>query len=125
MPVMHLLTVSTQIAVVLFLPLLAAAILTFLTAWITARSATKNAKAQIDIAAALKLADFRQAWINELRDCISLLQTKSLDVTTLDKHRDASEIERLAYKIHLLMNPNDPNYSEISGYIDSLVGTGD
>jgi hypothetical protein len=122
---MHSLTVSTQIAIVLFLPLLAAAILAFLTTWISDRSASKNAKAQIEIAAALKLADFRQAWINELRDCISLLQTKSLDVTTLDKPRDESEIERLAYKIHLLMNPNDPNYSELSGYIDSLVGAGD
>lgn len=130
------LTLSTQLGIFIFLPLFAAASLTFLTAAISNWTATKNAraqnevaernaKAQIEIAAALKLADFRQAWINELRDCISTLQTKSLDVPTLDKPRDASEIERLAYKIRLLMNPNDENYQALSGYIDSLVEEGD
>lgn len=87
--------------------------------------AERNAKAQIEIAAALKLADFRQAWINELRDCISKLQTKSLNVPTLDQPRDESEIERLAYKIRLLMNPDDPNYAALNGYIDSLIKAGD
>jgi hypothetical protein len=134
-PAMAQLTFSAQIGIFIFVPLLAATMLAFLTAVISNRTATKNAraqndvaernaKAQIETAAALKLSDFRQAWINDLRDCISKLQTKSL-VHKDEPSRENSEIERLAYKIRLLMNPTDPNYAALASHIASLVEDGD
>lgn len=112
------LTFTSQAAITLFYPLLAGVILTLLTVWLSGRNATKNARSQNDLAGKLKLADFRQAWINELRNCASELQSRSLEPAP----RDAKELERLAHKIRLLMNPKDSNYPELSKLIDELLG---
>jgi len=115
------LTFSNQVAVTLFYPLLAGIVLTLLTVLLSGRNAAKNARSQNDLAGKIKLADFRQAWINELRDCVAELQSRSLQPMP----RDVNEMERLAHKIRLLMNPNDSNYVELSKLIDDLLGDAD
>ena len=59
----------------------------------------------------MKIAEFRQAWINNLRDEMAEFQSYGVHPETNPAN------ERLFYKlgtkIELLMNPNDPDYPEL------------
>lgn len=123
------LSFSSQIGVFLFFPLLAAAILTVLSVWISGRYATKNAKAQNeiaeknakaqnDLAVKLKLADFRQAWINDLRNSLSELEARGLSNTYAQD--EVLELTRLTQKVRMLMNKDDPHYPELSNLLALL-----
>lgn len=68
-----------------------------------------NARLQTKLAANLKLAEMRQAWIDRLRDDMASFQ--SLGVTPDLEHRSAQDFYRLGTKIQLSMNPADPDYA--------------
>ena len=70
-----------------------------------------NAKLQTHLAANVKLADFRQAWINGLRDDMAAFQ--ALGVTPGVAQRSEQEFYRLGTRIELRMNPQDPDYDEL------------
>ena len=114
------LTVTSQVTITIFVPLAVGAFFTFLSVSLSSRNASKNAQRQNDLAAKLKLAEFRQAWINELRDSLSRFQSQGL--TNTYKPDELSELYRLAAKIRLLMNKSDPHYSNLSNSIDLLLG---
>jgi hypothetical protein len=113
------LTVSSQVTITIFVPLAVGAVFTFLSIWLSGRNANKNAQRQSDLASKLKLAEFRQNWINDLRNTLSELQAKGLVNTyTPDELKD---LYRLAAKVRLLMNNEDPEYKGLSDSIDLLL----
>jgi lipid A disaccharide synthetase len=109
---MDLPSVSNQASVLIFAPLVFAAIFTLLNAWLLARNATKNAEVQNDLATKRKLADFRQAWLNELRDCLSELQ--SIALVPGSEQSDLRQQYRIFIKVRLLMNKKDQNYDQLN-----------
>jgi hypothetical protein len=111
------LTFSNQIAIAVFFPLAIATVFTFLTVWLSGRNAAANARRQNELAARMKLADFRQTWINELRDCFSDFQSRG----TIREPMEAREMQRIAFKIRLLMNKKDANYSSLNSLIRGLL----
>jgi|HubBroStandDraft_6_1064221.scaffolds.fasta_scaffold23382_5 hypothetical protein len=120
---MNRLTFTDQIAIAIFYPLAVGAFFSFLSSWLSGRNATKNAQRQNDLAARMKLADFRQAWINELRNCLSESQSRGI-TSNLDR-REMQELRRIATKIRLLMNKQDTNYAKLDILIAALVGDAD
>jgi hypothetical protein len=78
----------------------------FLTAWFAKQSgalALKGVERQLALSVALKVAEFRQQWINTLRDSMAELQ--ALAVT---EGFETPEFHRLGLKIDLLMNRKRP-----------------
>ncbi|MGC2106427.1 MAG: hypothetical protein WA647_15130 [Candidatus Acidiferrum sp.] len=115
------LTFSNQIAIAVFFPLAMATVFTFLTVWLSGRNAAVNARRQNELAARMKLADFRQAWINELRNCFSDFQSRG----TMREPMEVREMQRIAFKIRLLMNKKDANYGSLDSLIRGLLGNTD
>jgi hypothetical protein len=107
----------------IFAPLAMGAVFTFLSVWLSGRNATKNTERQNNLAAKMKLADFRQAWINQLRDCLADLQARGLMSDYKDE--ELLELYRIAAKVRLLMNKGDENYGALSNLIDLLIGNAD
>jgi hypothetical protein len=125
------LTISTAISIGLLFPLLAASIFTFLTIWHSGRIATRNAQAQNDLAATnaqrqndlaakMKLAEFRQGWINELRNCFAKFELPLTPQLT-----EMPELHHTATKIRLLMNRKDSNYVRLEALLVRLLGDAD
>ena len=85
-----------------------------LSSWATLKS-SKNVlnitSRQMRLQSASKIAEFRQAWINELRDSMAGFQ--SLGVTPNLDHAMEREFYRFGTKIELLMNRRDPNYRQL------------
>lgn len=126
--------VSTQVSIAFFAPLAVGAVFTFLSIWISGINSKRNAQRQDelawkmkvadqDLAVKMKLADFRQAWINQLRDCLADLQAFGL----VSKYGDDEmlQIYRLSLKVRFLMNKEDPKYPALSNLIDLLTGNAD
>jgi hypothetical protein len=67
----------------------------------------------------MKMAEFRQAWINTLRDTLSEFQ--SLGVTPGLNPLLMSDFYKLGTKIELLMNPKDVDYAELDGLLYSFL----
>jgi hypothetical protein len=77
----------------------------------TAFISLRNTAKQIKSAHALKIAEMRQAWINNLRDSMaSFMSIRETPDTDPFKNREYWE---KAAKIDLLMNPNDPDYKAL------------
>jgi hypothetical protein len=71
----------------------------------------RNVRLQTRLAANLKLAEMRQAWINSLRDDMAAFQ--AIGVTPAVDHAKAQEFYRLGTRIELFMNPHDKNYPQL------------
>lgn len=83
--------------------------------WRTSSAATAASKRalegvqqQIEFQRAVKIADFRQAWINDLRE--SMARFQSFGITPELDHALDREFYQLGTKIELLMNRNDERY---------------
>ena len=86
--------------------------------WRTSRAATKGSgvalegvQRQIEFQRGVKIAEFRQAWINDLRESMSKFQ--SMGVTPNLDHALEPEFYRLGTKIELLMNRKDTRYAAL------------
>lgn len=91
-------------------PLIAATI-AFVGVVITLTIQWRNFNKQLKSAHALKVAEMRQAWINNLRDAMSKFQ--SYGVTPDLNHSAEREFYEYGTRIELLMNPKDPDYPEL------------
>ena len=67
----------------------------------------------------MKISEFRQAWINSLRDCMAEFQ--SLGITPGHKPASDREFYRLGTKIELLMNPDDPDYNKLQNSLYAFL----
>ena len=112
---------------------LVAGIFTYITALLNSRSAklaaqisSENAKLQARLAANVKLAEFRQNWINALREDMS----KFLALEAMYKVRKVNEkaLEDsfdIAAKIKLRINSTDKNYEELCICMEGLASSKD
>src|SRR5436190_9894745 len=95
---------------------LGAAIFAFLAAIVNAAVARQNAILSAQIAQRTKRAEFRQAWINQLRDSFSKLFASFGDPNGPD--RQAAEE---GARILLMMNRRDPDYDRLTSAIHTQV----
>ena len=95
---------------VLIVPLLSG-----LVAWVTAFYATRRSlrsiRERIKFDRLIKISEFRQAWINSLRDCMAEFQSHG--ITPGHTPGNEREFYKSGTKIELLMNPNDPDYTAL------------
>ena len=80
---------------------------------ITSFVSRRNAKEENALASRSKLADFREAWLNRLRDTIAELGAEVLSGSNDSNHLNRRRIHELAIKIKLLMNRRDPRYRSL------------
>lgn len=72
------------------------------------------------------VTQFRQNWIDNLRDAISIYVAKAEMITILDFDDDESylehfkELSQMQHKIELLLNPNESDHQEIVTLINNI-----
>lgn len=93
-----------------------AAIFAFFAALINAAVARRNAILSAQIAQRTKRAEFRQAWINQLRDSFSKMFASFADPSGPD--RQAAEE---GARVLLMLNRKDPDYDRITSAIHTCV----
>jgi hypothetical protein len=98
----------------------------FVGAWLTSRAtlrSSKNAlvgiKLQMALQAEMKLSEFRQSWINNLRDCMAEFQ--SIGMTPGVEAEKERHFYELGTKIELLMNRRDEGYSALQTVMYRLL----
>ena len=87
---------------------------------VTLWGSRRNAKEQNALASRMKLADFREAWLNRLRDSISELEAEILTLPSVSTSAMRRAFE-LATKIRLLMNRRDPRYTELDELLFAIT----
>ena len=107
--------------------LVASILIPTLTLWFTNRTASNNARLAVESAtqtrknqSAIKIAEMRQVWINNLRDCLAEFSSDFF----VERPASLEDINRAANKfrkIQLMLNPDDENYNELSGLLTSCV----
>ncbi len=107
---------TSQASVAILYPLVAAGALALIAALIAARTAKRNVEAQNDLAAKIKLAEFRQAWINDLRNCLS-----SLMFPQSPAEADIRWLHTRTAKIRLLMPNHDFRYPTLDALLGRLL----
>ena len=98
---------------------LGAALFAFIAALINAKTARKNAVLQALVQQRVKRADFRQAWINDLRAAFAKTQVGFM-ADSLDKEGAENGI-----RVLLMMNRNDPDYDKLKSTIALLSSKDD
>jgi hypothetical protein len=102
---------SNQLLVFSLLVPIGSAGVAWLSAWYSTRRALRTEHSKLDFQGTLKISEFRQNWINELRDSISDFQSHGM-LPGNDPTKDR-EFYRLGTKIELLMNPDDQDYQQL------------
>ncbi|KPP82740.1 MAG: hypothetical protein HLUCCA04_01360 [Oceanicaulis sp. HLUCCA04] len=94
------------------------AVISALVGWWVAQRQILLAERSNHLAAADKIAGFRQAWINELREAISEFQSVA---TVVGDVRSDERIYRLGTKSELMMNTEDDDYLELVSCLYSYL----
>ena len=111
---MEFLNTHQWVVTAVIVPILGA-LIGVLSAWITSRRLKKNEDKRRPFEGMLKIAEFRQQWINKLRSSMSEFQSYGI-LPNLDPTKER-EFYKLGTEIELLMNPNDEDYRALQ---DSL-----
>lgn len=82
-------------------------------ALITSSVTGRNAKEENALASRSKLADFREAWLNRLRDAIAELGSEVRSSSAQPGTPNMRHVYELAIKIRLLMNRDDSRYGTL------------
>jgi hypothetical protein len=81
----------------------------------------RGTRLQLQWSARLKVAEFRQQWINDLRDAMSSYQSIAIGPDALDN----PDLYRHGTRIELLMNRRDARYDELSRAMYAFLGASD
>jgi hypothetical protein len=100
---------------------LAGAFLALVAAIIAGMIALRNGYLGARTAAQIKHAEFRQTWINSLRDEMSTFQSLAVGTGLGDTDKE-QRLAASATKILLLMNPKDPDYRELLNSLHAVMG---
>lgn len=112
-----------QLLVISVLIPLLSAIFAAISSWYATRKALKTEHHKMRFDGVLKIAEFRQEWINTLRDEMAEFQSYGiLPGSDPGKERD---FYRLGTKIELLMNPHDPDYLELQEHMYNFLSVAD
>ena len=85
---------------------------------ITSICMTKSAQKRRSFDSILKISEFRQQWINDLRNAMAEFQ--SYGVMPNGDPTKRREFYRLGTKIELLMNPNDTDYGSLHALLEEF-----
>lgn len=112
-----------QLLVISVLIPILSAIFAAASSWYSTRKALKTEHIKMRFDGAIKIADYRQEWINTLRNEMAEFQSHGV----LPNHDPASnrDFYRLGTKIELLMNPDDPNYPALQQCIYNFLMVSD
>ena len=110
-----------QTALVAAVAALGAALFAFFSSIISIRVQRMNAELQARTAAKIKLAEFRQIWINQLRENFVSLQVK---IASAPKDLD-KELSEDIFRILLMMNKNDTSMSSIKILVSRAINEKD
>ena len=117
---MEFLNTHQWVVTAVIVPILSA-LIGVLSAWITSRRLKKNEDKRRPFEGMLKIAEFRQQWINKLRSSMAEFQSygilPNLDPTT------EREFYKLGTEIELLMNPNDKDYCALKDSLYSFLSS--
>jgi len=98
----------------------------FIGAWLTSRATLRSSRnaltgirLQMTLQAEIKLSDFRQAWINILRDCLAELQ--SIGMTPGKEAQKEQRFYELGTKVELLINNKDEDYEPLQKIMYRLL----
>lgn len=114
------LDIQLQVAIIAAAAALGAAIFAFISAMTSIYVQRKNARFQADISARIKLAEFRQAWINSLREHFVELHTKLAGRPA----KADEEISKDLFRILLMLNKDDTNVPKVKKLIGDVIGRG-
>lgn len=98
---------------------LVAAAVAFITALIAGLVALRNGYLTIRTTAQIKHADFRQTWINALRDEMTTFQ--SLAVPKIWDDQTDAALVKSSTKVLLLMNPKDRDYQQLLNALHAVL----
>lgn len=88
---------------------------------VTLWGSRRNAKEQNGLASRMKLADFRERWINNLRDATSELVSVLLSIQNISQPATMQRAFELAAKTKLLMNKTDVHYLELISLLKAII----
>ena len=80
-------------------------------AMLAAEISQRNAELQAALHANVKLAEFRQHWINALREDMAKFQ--AMGAVPSGEPTESQDFYELGTRIELRMNPDDPDYNEL------------
>lgn len=106
-----------------FSAIIAAIITGVAASFITSFFARNNESKRRNLDGILKISEFRQQWINELRNTMAEFQ--SYGVCPDRNPSKDREFYNLGTKIELLMNPSDPDYSALEKVLYSFLKSAD
>ena len=94
----------------------------WLNASLAARISRKNAELQARLTANVKLAEFRQQWIDALREDMAKFLALSVMDSVRDPTTDSAEaLFNVATKIQLRVHSGDKNFKELMSCIEGLT----
>lgn len=99
---------------------LVAAAVAFITAIVAGGVALRNGYLTIRTTAQLKHADFRQTWINALRDEMTTFQSLAVEKEPWDDETDVALVKS-STKVLLLMNPDDQDYQALLNALHAVL----
>ena len=85
--------------------------------------AEATGKINMNFGSMLKIAEFRQAWINSLRDEMAEFQSYGI-LPNSDPTKERA-FYKLGTKIELLMNPDDPDYKNLQAQMYEFFSVAD
>lgn len=99
---------------------LVAALVALVAAIIAGMVALRNGYLVVRTTAQIKHADYRQAWINNLRDEMVIFQSLALESAKKDPENDR-KLTSSSTKILLLMNPRDEDYQALLDGLQAVM----
>ena len=111
--------ISAQVALI-------AAIVAFVSAIIAGIVALRNGYLSVRSSAAIKHADFRQQWINKLRDEMANFQALAINYDhaaerSAEKDKHEKEVVKSMATVLMLMNRKDPDYQLLVDHMNDVV----
>ena len=91
--------------------------------WYSTRKVLMLDKHKMNFERVMKVAEFRQSWINNLRDEMAEFQSYGVHPGTDPANERI--FYKLGTKIELLMNPNDPDYSALHQQMYNFLSVSD
>jgi len=99
------------------------AIVAAVASWYATRKTLRANKHRMNFEGVMKIAEFRQAWINNLRDEMAEFQSYGIHPETSPAQERI--FYKLGTKIELLMNPKDSDYATLQCQMYNFLSASD
>ena len=109
-----------QLVTIVGIPILTLCVTSFVNRSAEKRSAQER-RIERNLAKEMKLADFRQKWIDALRNDMAEFIAMTLEDAEKRAHEHYINQNMIFARINLRLNPNDPNYNSLLKCLGNLV----